>query len=122
MVWKVIFHRDFIAEFEEFLELLQNEIVAMALLLEEIGPTLRRPHADTLNGSRFANMKELRFDADGGVWRLSYAFDPDRKAILLVAGDKSGVSSKRFYTSLIAKADARFEAHLSELKLRSIKR
>ena len=67
-------------------------------------------------------MKELRFDADDGVWRLAYAFDPDRKAILLVAGDKSGVSSKRFYKSLIAKADARFEVHLSELKLRSTKK
>ena len=122
MVWQIDFHRDFLAEFEEFSELVQNEIVAMSLLLEEVGPTLRRPHADTLNGSRFANMKELRFDADDGVWRLSYAFDPDRKAILLVAGDKSGVSSKRFYKSLIAKADTRFEAHLSELKLRSIKK
>ena len=83
---------------------------------------MRRPHADTLNGSRFANMKELRFDADDGVWRLSYAFDPARKAILLVAGDKSGVSSKRFYKSLIAKSDARFDFHLGELKLRSIKK
>ena len=122
MVWKVIFHRDFIAEFEELSVLVQNEIAAMALLLEEVGPALRRPHADTLNGSRFANMKELRFDADDGVWRLSYAFDPDRKAILLVAGDKSGTSSKRFYRSLIAKADARFEFHLGELKSRSIKK
>ena len=122
MVWKVIFYRDFLAEFEELSVLVQDEIAAMALLLEEIGPTLRRPHADTLTGSRFANMKELRFDADDGVWRLAYAFDPDRKAILLVAGDKSGVSSKRFYKSLIAKADARFESHLSELKLRSTKK
>ena len=92
------------------------------MLFEGVRPALRRPHADMLNGSRFANMKELRFDADVGVWRLSYALDSDRKAILLVAGDKSGVSSKRFYKSLIAKADARFEAHLSELKLRSIKK
>ena len=122
MVWKVIFHRDFLAEFEALSALVQDEIAAMALLLEEIGPTLRRPHADTMNGSRFANMKELRFDADDGVWRLVYALDPARMAILLVAGDKSGVSSKRFYKSLIAKADARFESHLGELKLRSTKK
>ena len=122
MVWKVIFHRDFLAEFEALSVLVQDEIAAMALLLEEIGPTLRRPHADTMNGSRFANMKELRFDADDGVWRLVYALDPARMAILLVAGDKSGVSSKRFYKSLIAKADARFESHLGELKLRSTKK
>ena len=77
-----------------------------------VGPTVKRPHADTLKGSRFANMKELRFDADDGVWRLAYAFDHERKAILLVAGDKSGVSQKRFYRTLIAKADGRFDSHL----------
>jgi hypothetical protein len=61
-------------------------------------------------------MKELRFDADNGVWRVAYAFDPERRAILLVGGDKSGVSQKRFYKMLIAKADTRFDQHLSELK------
>jgi len=57
-------------------------------------------------------MKELRFEADGGVWRVAFAFDPKRKAILLVAGDKSGGSEKRLYRKLIAKADARFDDHL----------
>jgi hypothetical protein len=60
-------------------------------------------------------MKELRFEADNGVWRVAYAFDPARKAILLVAGDKSGVSQKRFYKSL-RKADERFVEHLEELE------
>ena len=60
-------------------------------------------------------MKELRFEADDGVWRIAYAFDPLRKAILLVAGDKSGVSQKRFYKTLIAKADMRFDEHLESL-------
>jgi hypothetical protein len=71
--------------------------------------------SDTLNGSKHANMKELRFDADHGVWRVAYAFDPERKAILLVAGDKSGGSEKRFYKALIEKADRRFSQHLVEL-------
>jgi hypothetical protein len=61
-------------------------------------------------------MKELRFDVAGGVWRVAFAFDPKRKAILLAAGDKSGVSEKRFYQQLIAKADERFDAHLARLK------
>jgi hypothetical protein len=61
-------------------------------------------------------MKELRFEVDTGVWRLAYAFDPTRKAILLVAGDKSGISQKRFYRSLIRKADERFAEHLEELE------
>ena len=61
-------------------------------------------------------MKELRFNADNGVWRIAFAFDPKRKAILLIGGDKSGVSEKRFYKELIKKADARFDEHQSNLK------
>ena len=63
-----------------------------------------------------ANMKELRFTADGGVWRVVFAFDPKRKAILLVAGNKSGISERRFYKQLIKKADERFDTHLDRLK------
>jgi hypothetical protein len=77
---------------------------------------LGRPRVDTLNGSSHPNMKELRFDADNGVWRVAFAFDPRRKAILLVASDKSGVGEKRFYKELIRKADIRFDAHLDRLK------
>ena len=63
-------------------------------------------------------MKELRFDADGGVWRVAFAFDPERKAILLVAGDKSGIGERVFYRRLVAVADKRFDAHLARLKQR----
>jgi hypothetical protein len=61
-------------------------------------------------------MKELRFDAADGVWRVAFAFDPKRKAVLLVAGDKSGGSQRRFYKQLISKADERFDAHLARVK------
>jgi hypothetical protein len=61
-------------------------------------------------------MKELRFDAAGGVWRVAFAFDPNRNAILLACGDKSGGSEKRFYRQLIEKADARLDAHLVRVK------
>jgi hypothetical protein len=61
-------------------------------------------------------MKELRFSVADGEWRLAFAFDPRRRAILLVTGDKSGVSEKRFYRQLISKADERFDAHLGRLK------
>ncbi|BAZ15343.1 hypothetical protein NIES4071_72150 [Calothrix sp. NIES-4071] len=61
-------------------------------------------------------MKELRFKVANGVWRVAFAFDPKRQAILLVAGDKAGTSQKRFYKQLIAKADERFEEHLIKLK------
>ena len=61
-------------------------------------------------------MKELRCPVGNGVWRVAFAFDPLRKAILLVAGDKAGVNQRRFYKTLIAAADARFDRHLAELK------
>jgi hypothetical protein len=57
-------------------------------------------------------MKELRFTLPDGEWRVAFAFDPERCAILLVGGSKSGVSENRFYRDLIRVADARFTAHL----------
>ena len=115
MEWHVVFHEAFEGEFTDLPEPVQDELLAHAALLATFGPHLKRPRADTLKGSRHANMKELRFDAEDGVWRVAFAFDPDRKGILLVAGDKSGQSEKRFYRQLIAKADERFADHLSGL-------
>ncbi len=84
--------------------------------LQDLGPMLGRPHADTLIGSKYARMKELRFDSEGGAWRFAFAFDPERKAIVLYGGDKAGKNQKRFYKDLIETADARFEAHMKELE------
>lgn len=112
---------EFEPEFNEFHEDVRLEILALARLLQEFGPQLGRPRADTLNDSRHANMKELRFSAADGAWRVAFAFDPKRKAILLAAGDKSGASQKTFYKRLIAKADKRFDAHLVRLKARERK-
>jgi hypothetical protein len=114
--WIALFHEDFEPEFDALLEEVQDEMLTHAKLLEQFGPQLGRPRVDTLNDSRHANMKELRFDAADGVWRVAFAFDPRRQAILLVAGDKSGVSEKRFYRNLIAKADERFDGHLDRLR------
>jgi hypothetical protein len=87
-------------------------LLAVAKLLTDYGPQLGRPYADTLKGSRHANMKELRFEGADGEWRAAFAFDPERRAILLVAGDKSGGSQKCFYRKLIAKADRRRESEM----------
>jgi hypothetical protein len=100
-------------EFPSFEASVKREFRAKTHLLASEGPSLGRPHADTLVGSRHVNMKELRFFAGNGVWRVAFAFDPKRRAILLVAADKSGVSSRRFYKRLIAVADARFDEHLA---------
>ena len=86
MSWTVLFHDDFAAEFAALAESLQDELLAHALLLRDFGPGLGRPTVDTLKGSKHANMKELRFGWAGEVWRVAFAFDPARQAILLVIG------------------------------------
>jgi hypothetical protein len=116
MVWEVRFHDMFEAEFRAMEASVQDALLAIAKVLADYGPQLGRPHVDTLKGSAHANMKELRFAAADGEWRAAFAFDPERKAILLVAGDKSGGSQKRFYRQLVARADTRFSEHLERLK------
>jgi hypothetical protein len=108
MNWAVILHEAFELQLLRLDADVRIGIAARAKLLAEHGPQLGRPFVDTLVGSEHANMKELRFDAANGVWRVAFAFDPGRQAILLVAGDKSGVNQKRFYRQLIQTADKRY--------------
>ena len=114
--WSVEIGKEFEPEFSDLHEVVRIEILALARLLQQFGPQLGRPRVDTLKGSRHSNMKELRFSAADGEWRVAFAFDPRRRAILLVAADKSGGSSTSFYRDLIRKADARLSAHLERLK------
>ena len=116
MTWIVEFAEEFEPEFDRFPQAAQDELFAQAKVIEQFGPAAKRPRVDTLNGSAHANMKELRFDAADGVWRVAFAFDPRRRAVLLVGGDKSGGSEKRFYRWLIKIADPRFDAHLERIK------
>lgn len=116
MKWIVRFDTKFDEEFDELSEDVQDELLSHAALLEKFGPQLGRPFVDTLKGSKHSNMKELRFKADRGVWRVAFAYDPKRQAILLIAGNKSGVSEARFYKELIRKADERFSKYLNDTK------
>ncbi|OLE57336.1 MAG: addiction module toxin RelE [Cyanobacteria bacterium 13_1_40CM_2_61_4] len=121
MEWDVFYDETFIAELAEIerqtgSSAVREEIAALALLLRRFGPSLRRPHCDTLKGSKHTNMKELRFTLPDGEWRVAFAFDPRRSAILLVAGNKSGTNERRFYRQLIRTADVRFETHLQALQ------
>jgi hypothetical protein len=93
----------------------QVELIAKVNLLKVLGPRLARPHADTLKDSKHANMKELRANTADAVLRVAFAFDPDRTGVLLIGGNKSGVSQKRFYRQLIAKADELFDVYLARL-------
>ena len=117
MKWIVEFHDKFEEEFDNFPHQVQDKLYALSEVLEQFGPTLGRPKVDTLYDSKHNNMKELRFDADNGVWRTAFAFDSNRKAILLVAGNKTGVNVKRFYKELIKKADKRFDDYLKSSEI-----
>ena len=115
MAWQVALHPEFEPEFGELPRQAQDELLARLKVLAAFGPELGRPHVDTLGGSSFANMKELRFRLDG-LWRFAFAFDPHRRAIVLVGGNKVGKNQGRFYRDLIRIADRRFAAHIANLK------
>ncbi len=91
----------------------QLAINAVVDLLEERGPALGRPYADTLSGSRHANMKELRLP-EGNI-RILFAFDPRRMAILLVGGDKTN-DWTGWYRRMIPIADRLYDDYLDDLK------
>jgi hypothetical protein len=116
--WTVEFHEEFFSEFHDWSEQVQDGLLIQTGKLKVFGPSLGRPTADRLKGSAYGNMKELRFDAEGGVWRVAFAFDPQRKAILLCGGSKTGISRNRFYELLIRTADRRYKVHLAKLDQR----
>lgn len=94
----------------------KEAILKNLVILRELGPSLGRPYVDTINGSRFKNMKELRVQNKKRLYRIFFIFDNKRKAILLIGGDKRG--DKRFYEKMIPMADALYTRYL---KLRGIK-
>ncbi|GLR65127.1 type II toxin-antitoxin system RelE/ParE family toxin [Marinospirillum insulare] len=105
--------------FDEWFDTLDDtdraNVLASMMVLRDRGPTLSRPYADTLYGSSYSNMKELRVQSKGDPLRAFFAFDPKRKGILLCAGNKTG-DEKRFYEVMIPIADREFAAHLDKLK------
>jgi hypothetical protein len=110
MSWQVELHDELIGEVDGLPREVQKALAAHVRLLAEFGPGLGRPLVDTLKGSRIANLKELRFAAEGGVWQVAFAFDRNRIAILPAAGDKRGTAAGRFYKALISRAEARWKA------------
>jgi hypothetical protein len=92
----------------------QESVAASVRLLEEYGPCLRHPHSSSINGSRFGHMRELRIQHEGRPFRVLYAFDPTRTAILLLGGDKTG--DERWYEQNVPRADELYREHLAQLK------
>ncbi|GJE59828.1 type II toxin-antitoxin system RelE/ParE family toxin [Methylobacterium trifolii] len=112
-MWSVIFHDAFVPEFKALDDGVRTAILTYARALALEGPQLGRPYADTLHGSRHANMKELRPTVNRVEWRVAFAFDPERRAILLAAAAKGGKKDRIVYKRLIDLADARFSHHLA---------
>ncbi|MEX1038247.1 MAG: type II toxin-antitoxin system RelE/ParE family toxin [Acidimicrobiia bacterium] len=93
-----------------------EQVVAALEILRDGGPTVGRPLVDTVKGSRHKNMKELRPGSSGKTeLRVLFAFDPEREAVLLVAGDKAG-NWKGWYKQCIPRADDLFDMHLKTIK------
>jgi hypothetical protein len=112
--WEILFHREFDVWFAEQEKGLRRETWALLVVLARVGPRMGRPYVDTIEASAFRNMKELRVQYKGKPWRIPFAFDPNRNAVLLVGGTKVG--KENWYDVHIPIADHRFAQYLSSLK------
>ncbi|MDQ2899545.1 MAG: type II toxin-antitoxin system RelE/ParE family toxin [Acidobacteriota bacterium] len=114
MEWAVEYTDDFEGWWIGLSESEQEDVNAGVILIERFGPTLRFPHSSGIAASSFPEMRELRVQHAGRPYRVLYAFDPHRSAILLIGGDKTG--DNRWYETYVPQADRIFRQHLSELK------
>ncbi len=112
-MWEVEYTDEFGEWWDSLTEEEQESIAHSVEVLRVMGPALGRPHVDTVEGSRFSNMKELRTQHKGEPYRTLFAFDPRRVAILLFGGSKAG--DDRRYDKFIPVADQLYEEYLSEL-------
>ena len=112
--WEILTSEKYDTWFGDQTEEDQISIRAKVYLLEEYGPLLGRPHADTLKGSeKLKNLKELRLKTDAHVFRIAYIFDPGRKGLLLLGGDKKGKNQRKFYQGLVDEAETIYAAYLA---------
>lgn len=113
MTWEVEYTDELGAWWETLTEAEQESIDASVRLLEARGPHLGFPHSSAINGSRHAHLRELRVQHQGRPYRILYAFDPRRSAILLIGGDKTG--NDRWYEVFVPLADSLYDVHLDTL-------
>ncbi len=114
MTWEILYHEAFDAWLNEQGEDVQDSVLFSLELLQAEGPLLGRPHVDTLKGSKYSNLKELRVQHRGEPWRILFAFDPKRRAAILLGGNKAGKDN--WYNENIPIAEKRFEEHLRAMK------
>ena len=114
MEWGVEYTDEFGEWWESLSEAEQEDVAATVELLEEKGPQLPHPYSSGINGSRHPHMRELRIQHAGRPYRVLYAFDPRRMAILLIGGDKTG--NNRWYEENVPLADRLYDEHLAGLE------
>jgi hypothetical protein len=116
--WDIEFTDEF-GRWWDTLPLAAQEAIAHDVeVLGHVGPALGRPLVDNVRLSRHANMKELRTQHRRSAFRILFAFDPRRSAILLVGGDKAGTS--RFYAQAVREADHLYDEHLETLRKKGL--
>ena len=114
MEWEVEFTDEFGGWWEGLGEAEQEDINASVILLQQLGPNLKYPHSSSIGSSQYAHMRELRIQHAGRPYRVLYAFDPVRSAILLIGGDKTG--QDRWYETYVPIADKLYTDHLKQLR------
>lgn len=115
--WQVEATPEFDEWFRTLAQAAKLDVAAKLALLRKVGPTLGRPHVDTVKGSTYSNLKELRIKRD--QMRVFFAFDPRRFGVLLVGGAKTG--DRRFYDRMVPKADGVYSRHLERLDSQAAK-
>lgn len=112
--WEIEFTDEFGTWWDTLQEAEQESIRASVGLLQRFGPQLAYPHSSGIHGSRHQHMRELRVQRGGRPYRVLYAFDPRRTAILLLGGEKTG--QDRWYEVFVPQADRLYDEHLQALK------
>lgn len=113
MEWEIEFTNEFEQWWDGLTEGGQEDVAAKVKVLRKFGPALRRPHSGPIRLSKHSNMKELIIQHAGNPYRVLYAFDPRRCAILLIGGDKTG--DNRWYEVYVPVADKLYDEHLAAL-------
>ncbi len=114
MEWEVEYTDEFGEWWNSLSASEQEDVNASVILLQRLGPALRFPHSSSVELSKYSHMRELRIQHAGRPYRVLYAFDPRRAAILLIGGDKTG--NDRWYETYVPVADRLYADHLKQLK------
>jgi len=114
MSWDVEYTDEFESWWNGLTEDEQESVASTVGLLERLGPDLPFPHSSGISRSRYGHMRELRVQHQGRPYRVLYAFDPRRTAILLIGGDKTG--NDRWYREFVPVADRLYDQHLETLR------